>query len=310
MYMDIERNEERLKENPIINALAGDPSMMNTSSIAFREIDTISPYEMFQVLNADSSQQETILCSKQGLSFVMQGPPGTGKSQTIANIISEALGNGKKVLFVSEKMAALQVVYKRLEETHLADFCLPLHSYKANKKKIIQQLGKNLEQSNIEINDEVYTILDSLSIEREELNSYAAALHQKRKPLEMSCYEIYVKLLALQNAEKVNFDFPDYEKTSRTELRGYQRALEKYEEAVENIGFHVKNHPWRDLKIAKVGIEYFKTFSALLDALRSIYAEIIPLSAELEGVYYINEEFLCSDFTNITDELLKDRFTI
>lgn len=305
MYMDIERNEERLKENPIINALAGDPSMMNTSSIAFREIDTISPYEMFQVLNADSSQQEAILCSKQGLSFVMQGPPGTGKSQTIANIISEALGNGKKVLFVSEKMAALQVVYKRLEETHLADFCLPLHSYKANKKEIIQQLGKNLEQSNIEINDEVYTILDSLSIEREELNSYAAALHQKRKPLEMSCYEIYVKLLALQNAEKVNFDFPDYEKTSRTELRGYQRALEKYEEAVENIGFHVKNHPWRDLKIAKVGIEYFKTFSALLDALRSIYAEIIPLSAELEGVYYINEEFLCSDFTNITDELLK-----
>lgn len=59
------------------------------------------------------------------------------------------------------------------------------------------------------------------------------------------------------------------------------------------------------MKIAKVGIEYFKTFSALLDALRSIYAEIIPLSAELEGVYYINEEFLCSDFTNITDELLK-----
>lgn len=83
--------------------------------------------DIYQVLNADSSQQEAIELSKQGVSFVLQGPPGTGKSQTITNIISEGLADGKKILFVSEKMAALEVVYKRLKEVNLADFCLPLH---------------------------------------------------------------------------------------------------------------------------------------------------------------------------------------
>ena len=192
MYMDIEKNTDRLRCSPIINALAGDSSMMNYSSIESADIDSIHPSEIFEVLNADSSQQEAILCSKQGLSFVMQGPPGTGKSQTIANIISEALGDGKKVLFVSEKMAALQVVYKRLEETHLADFCLPLHSYKANKREILQQLGRNLELYDLEVNDEVDTILESVYVERNELNSYAEALHKKIQPLGMSCYEIYI----------------------------------------------------------------------------------------------------------------------
>ncbi len=305
MYMDIEKNTDRLRSNPVINALAGDSSMMNYSSIESADIDSIHPSEIFEVLNADSSQQEAILCSKQGLSFVMQGPPGTGKSQTIANIISEALGDGKKVLFVSEKMAALQVVYKRLEETHLADFCLPLHSYKANKKEIIQQLGRNLELSDLEVNDEVDTILESLYVERNELNSYAEALHKKIEPIGMSCYEIYIKLLALKEVDNVNYELPDFEKIDRTTLHMYLRELEKYQEAVANIGFNVNNNPWKNLKITKVGIEYLRKFSSVLHELHTEYAEIIPLSAELEEVYHIDEEFLCSDLIGITNELLK-----
>ena len=98
------------------------------------DLDSIGVQDSFQVMSADSSQQDAVLYSKNNVSFVMQGPPGTGKSQTITNIISEALADGKKVLFVSEKMAALQVVYRRLQEAHLGEFCLPLHSYKEKKK--------------------------------------------------------------------------------------------------------------------------------------------------------------------------------
>ena len=98
---------------------------------------TKKPINIFQVVDVDSSQQDAILYSKQGISFVLQGPPGTGKSQTITNIIAEALADGKKVLFVSEKMAALEVVHKRLSQSGLSDFCLMLHSYKVSKKEIL-----------------------------------------------------------------------------------------------------------------------------------------------------------------------------
>ena len=142
MYNDLIRNEERIKKNPVIRAMSGDVEEANNISEELRsfDLDSINPQDCYQVMSADSSQQDAILYSKKNISFVMQGPPGTGKSQTITNIIAEALADGKKVLFVSEKMAALQVVYHRLQEAHLADFCLPLHSYKANKKDILRRL--------------------------------------------------------------------------------------------------------------------------------------------------------------------------
>ncbi len=309
MYMDIENNLQRLKSNPVINALAGDSSMLDYSSVQMNNIDSVHPSEVFEVLNADSSQQEAIMCSKQNLSFVMQGPPGTGKSQTIANIISEALSDGKKILFVSEKMAALQVVYKRLQETNLSDFCLPLHSYKANKKDVIEQLGKSLYLSDIEVNHEADSIIESLFIDRNELNSYAEALHKKIEPLGLSVYELYIKLLEIENADNIDFDIPEFDKTGRTQLQAYQRALEKYEEAVINLGFNVKNNPWRNLKNDAVGIEYIRKFSSVLSELHSLYAEIIPISAELETVYHIDEDYLCLDTKNNIKELLKFNFT-
>lgn len=90
--------------------------------------------ELHSVVDADSSQIEAIEMAKSGKSFVLQGPPGTGKSQTITNIIAECLSDGKKVLFVSEKLAALNVVYDKLKQAGLAEFCLQLHSHKANKR--------------------------------------------------------------------------------------------------------------------------------------------------------------------------------
>src|SRR3546814_1508377 len=100
------------------------------------EIDEkIDPSELFMPLPADSSQIVAVHASAQGGDFVLEGPPGTGKSQTIANIIAHNLGLGRRVLFVSEKMAALEVVYRRLVEKGLGRFCLELHSSKANKKE-------------------------------------------------------------------------------------------------------------------------------------------------------------------------------
>ncbi len=83
----------------------------------------------------------------QGHDLVMEGPPGTGKSQTITNLIAQALGRGKSVLFVAEKMAALQVVASRLNAVGLGEFCLEIHSSKANKRSVIQQIAASLDAS-------------------------------------------------------------------------------------------------------------------------------------------------------------------
>ena len=131
MYRDLVNNAESLRKNPIIRAFAGEENEINRISGEAYEFDhdAEKTSDTFQVVDADSSQQDAIALSKAGVSFVMQGPQGTGKSPTITNIIAQGLADGKKVLFVSEKMAALEVVYRRLSETHLADFCLPFHSY-------------------------------------------------------------------------------------------------------------------------------------------------------------------------------------
>ena len=137
MYSDLNKHKDTIVKNPIVRAISGDATAISRipEDISNYDFDKKEkPIDVFQVVDADASQQDAILMAKKGISFVLQGPPGTGKSQTITNIIAESLADGKKVLFVSEKMAALDVVHRRLAGAGLDDFCLVLHSHKANKK--------------------------------------------------------------------------------------------------------------------------------------------------------------------------------
>ena len=113
-----------------------------------REETSSAPVELADlhlVLDADSSQTQAVAAVKQDANLIIQGPPGTGKSQTITNIIAEALADEKTVLFVAEKMAALEVVKRRLDECHLGDAVLELHSHKSNKSAVLQELRRTLE---------------------------------------------------------------------------------------------------------------------------------------------------------------------
>jgi len=105
-----------------------------------------APETLHLVKDADSSQMEAILAVMEGANLVIQGPPGTGKSQTITNLIGEALARGKTVLFVAQKMAALDVVKVRLDECHLGDAVLELHSHKSNKKTVLDSLSRVFDQ--------------------------------------------------------------------------------------------------------------------------------------------------------------------
>lgn len=143
------------EDHPILRQLLGEGGTQEAP--AFDEharVDTILQHHPVHfVMDADSSQTRAIMEAGAGRNVVIQGPPGTGKSQTIANIIAECLGQGKTVLFVAEKMAALEVVKRRLDKAQLGDAVLELHSRKAIKLALIRELERTLTQGKPQIAD-------------------------------------------------------------------------------------------------------------------------------------------------------------
>jgi very-short-patch-repair endonuclease len=133
--------------------------------------------ELFQVVDADSSQILAMLAVNEGRNMVIQGPPGTGKSQTITNIIANAIGQGKKVLFVAEKMAALEVVKRRLDSIGLGEACLELHSHKANKKELHEELKRVMDLGKPALST-LQQEISFLKENKDELNAYCSAINK------------------------------------------------------------------------------------------------------------------------------------
>ena len=148
MWNDIHTHSEMLDANPVTRSLMDgrlDPEVRCTETPDGRSIDEqCPPSEILLPIKADSSQMKAIRDAVDGKSFIVHGPAGTGKSQTITNIIANALYRGKRVLFVSEKKAALEVVQKRLASIGLDPFCLELHSNTATKTKVLRKLDDTL----------------------------------------------------------------------------------------------------------------------------------------------------------------------
>lgn len=181
MWRDLSDRLESLKENDFVRHLIETPRDAYQGGPEFldpREIDEkLDPSALFLPLNADSSQIVAVHASSAEGDFVLEGPPGTGKSETIGNIIAHNIASGKKVLFVSEKMAALDVVYRRMEAQGLGDFCLELHSNKSNKKKVLAQLNKAWETSD-QMSDRAWRAqAQSLVSIRDSLNRVVRDLH-------------------------------------------------------------------------------------------------------------------------------------
>jgi len=164
-------------------------------------LDTDSPAaELHQVLDADSSQLLALLAVHEGRNLVIQGPPGTGKSQTIANLLAEAIGAGKKVLFVAEKMAALEVVKRRLDGLGLGAACLELHSHKANKKALHDELRLTLGLGRPATTAGAADNLAQLPRYRQALNDYALAVNAPLGHSRRTAQQLAGELLALTEA--------------------------------------------------------------------------------------------------------------
>lgn len=185
MWKDLVDRSEQLLKSPLVKHLLERQLEVN-NTISYKnfpranELDqTIAPAELFTPLPADSSQLAAVIASTSGYSFVLDGPPGTGKSQTIANMIVHNLALGRRVLFVAEKMAALDVVYRRLEEKGLGEFCLELHSSKTSKVSVLKQLERAWDTRELLSAEEWSAEAKQVQRLRDKLNSVVNLLHKR-----------------------------------------------------------------------------------------------------------------------------------
>ncbi|HKP14887.1 MAG TPA: DUF4011 domain-containing protein, partial [Gemmatimonadaceae bacterium] len=156
------------------------------------------------VVPADSSQHSVLIDVHRGENLVVQGPPGTGKSQTITNMIADAISAGKKVLFVAEKKAALDVVFARLVDAGLGPFCLALHSHTSNKREFLDDLKARID---LRLPDgtgqELATVESLLTEARKELTGHVERLHRNFGSLGISAFEI------LWRARRLGAEMPE-----------------------------------------------------------------------------------------------------
>ena len=188
-------------ESPLFNALFN----TNAKKIPSKQDEKYAISDLYNVVESDPSQDLAIVNARANNSYLIQGPPGTGKSQTITNLIADFVARGKKVLFVCEKRAALDVVYQRLEQQNLEDLCCLIHDSQTDKKAFVQDLKKNYE-SNIEqtldfqlLERERNTLIESIKKELQHIENFHTHMLNNGIECETSIRELLNKILELKN---------------------------------------------------------------------------------------------------------------
>jgi len=284
MYFDIDKNKDEISNNINVMTLTGNSFDNNQYS---ENID-IDNKDLFlkenNVVDADYSQTEAIKYAIEGKSFVLQGPPGTGKSQTITNIISELIYRGKKVLFVSEKMAALEVVYNNMKKVGLEDFCLQLHSYKTNKREFIDNLYNSITTTKIGIKGDPEKNQKELEKAKDRLDKYVTELYKIYTPINKTPYEMMEIINHLKGINDLEYVIKNIERLGENELNNTLELFDKYLYYTDSIGINYKNNPLYGFNINN-----------------SSYSFKIELRNNIERALYLYEK-LYKTFTTIKED--------
>lgn len=229
MWKDLVDREDDLRRSEVVRGLVDRTvaaSHAGGDSFGPHEIDSsVRPIDVYTPLPADSSQLAAVIASARGESFVMIGPPGSGKSQTIANMIAHNMALGRRVLFVAEKMAALEVVHRRLTEKGLGQFCLEVHSHKASKTEVINQLDRAWSSASSFQEGDWNALGSDLTSERDRLNAYVHALHREH-PNGMSIHQA-VGIAVRHDAKALNLKWKPGRIVDADALASARRAARK-----------------------------------------------------------------------------------
>jgi very-short-patch-repair endonuclease len=241
MWRDLVDRQDQLKESSVVRHLIerGAESFQCRGEFPQpEELDRkIDPAKLFAPLPADSSQLSAVVASGNDCDFVLDGPPGTGKSQTIANMIAHNLALGRRVLFVAEKRAALDVVYRRLEEKGLGDFCLELHSNKTSKADVLKQLERAWDARDALSEEEWNREAAEVRRLRDSLNGLVHLLHAEQ-PNGLTLHEAVGRVVRDADEATPKLDWPsvrDHSREKLASLRDVVRRLGLAHAAVEGL---------------------------------------------------------------------------
>ena len=245
MWNDLHNNAEKLARNKVVQCLLAQKNIGIETLPELPDFDAVyKPADVALPVSADAYQLGAVVAATSGKSFILHGPPGTGKSQTITNIIANALYHGQKVLFVAEKMAALSVVQKRLNQIGLEAFCLELFSNKASKTEVLRQLQVSADIAQYQQVENYAAESERLLALREELAGFVKLMH---KPLNIgfSLYEAigrYLVLAAQFPKVSLNFTIVHPNTLTAEEFAELGTELEKTQATVQVCG-SIATHP-------------------------------------------------------------------
>lgn len=269
MWNDIRNRSDELAQNKVVASLMSGKTEWETEDLDLSPHtldEKIMPADMAVPMSADSSQLAAVYEASLGRSFVLHGPPGTGKSQTITNMIANALFQGKSVLFVAEKMAALSVVQKRLAKIGLDPFCLELHSNKSNKRAVLNQLESALSMSRIKPPSEYAQTAEKLHSLRKELNDTMAALYKERAA-GMSVSDAIAGYEAAQAFDwKITVPPELVESATSFDYSSWLEAASDAEAAGKGLG-GLKDSPLKNVCLSEYTIELRSAFAELSELL-------------------------------------------
>jgi superfamily I DNA and/or RNA helicase len=247
-----------------------------------REIDKIPSNIFFSPFDFDSSQLQAIKAAKDGKNFIIQGPPGTGKTQTISNIISELVAEGKKVLFVAEKKVAIDAVLKNFSKVGLEKIFLDLHDKKSKSKDIVAQVIDSIDFFRYENysrhNAEAH--LETLDQNKKDISKRSQMLHRElsfgKKP-----FDLIFELSQMEDIEKIDCDF--FTQSSKEDFDLCLKVLEEIR-GLSDIYLDTEN-PFlnKDLRGLKSFLENDKEQKSL-SRLKSLIIDTKSNDSELQNV--------------------------
>ncbi len=287
MYRDLKDNAEKILANLNIRKLLGEPAETDTAGTITAPPVANPLIELHNVVDADSSQIEAIEMAKSGKSFILQGPPGTGKSQTITNIIAECLNDGKKVLFVSEKLAALNVVYSKLAQAGLAEFCLQIHSHKANKKDVIADICHTLRTARSSVSAKADAEIAIKERAQRQLDAYAAELHRPHPVIEKSLYQLFEAYASFRSVPDIEYPVPDLASKGGAYLTETALLLDQYAAYIPSIGYDYRKNPWYGYISQDTTYQAKNAVKSDLSAAARFLEAMIPLQHEVSQKYGI-----------------------
>lgn len=289
LWQDISKYSEEIQKSSIVKSLIDGKLSKSLESVDadYLELEQLPSASLTLPIPVDNSQLNAVNNANQNKTFILHGPPGTGKSQTITNIIADALANDKKVLFVAAKKAALDVVHRRLENIGLAPFCLELHSNKSKKSDVLKQFEEALETPKYQLAKDFQEEAQRLDERKKEINKYITQLHHKNQ-IGWSLYDSISFLennaISFSEVEKAPIDF-----TSLTlpKWNNWNDWIVPFSSISSQIG-QPKTHPLHLVKLNSHQFDHQKNLSTAIDN----YQSSCEKAQHLFNKYYIDDRKL------------------